>query len=247
MGTSEYIYEQEFRKWLVGIKNALASLDSTDWNAWHAIIEEIFHRLEKSESEQEKISCLVLLEEINGRCEDARLLNMNLFRLQSLGYQAYQDKSFLLAETAFRLFALTDNITGKNNYAYMIRRGEVADSNKHKLFDAALLLRDGVKAEDPFSLVNYALALALYCGAEKDWKLADELVSLVSFSSVDSICSWWEEVAESGDPEGFLVHLWLLRHRKIESSPLGPKLELATRLSLKIPRFPHWMKQYASE
>lgn len=248
MGVREVENEYGFAAWLTDIEKVYFSSGNNNEPTKHDLINNLFSKLNEVENDSDKASCLELLERIYKieENDDSFWLALSMsFGLLSVGYHAYENNSFHLAECVFRLLSLMGDSNGKNNYAYMIRRDEVFDPSKHNYSEAALLLREGVVNREAFSMVNMALLFALHLNKEDDWKIADELISLISPSNAGSICSWWQGVAESGDAEGLLVHLWLLRHKKIESSVLGPRMELANRLSVKISRFPNWMKLYA--
>ena len=250
MSLPEATEEQVFTIWLTKMKTDISSASKESPLSQREIIGLLFSKLIELDEDNEKIACLDLLGKVYyGKMNDETLqLGLSFSSgLASIGFDAYERKSFLLAECAFQLLASLGDSTGKNNYAYMIRRKEVSDIEKHPFTEAITILRDGVKNLESFSLINMALIFALCLKTDNDWKIADDLIPLVSPSNANSICSWWEDVAESGDAEGLLVHLWLLRHKKIESSPLGPRMELATRLTFKLPGFPGWMKQYADE
>ena len=167
-------------------------------------------------------------------------------RVGNTGLDFYLRKDFTNAEEAFRQESIIDSIGSINNLVYMIRRGESKASNTIENSKLIRMLQKGVAQKYPFSIVNMALLFALNISCEGDWEIADELIANIPKLEIGSVCSWWQDVAEAGDIEGLLVTLFLLRHRKIESSPLGPRLELATRLSMKIKDFPCWMREYAT-
>ena len=70
-------------------------------------------------------------------------------------------------------------------------------------------------------MINMAMFWTLNIGAEDDWKIADELVSIVSQSDVYGAYLWWLDVGNIDDVEGHLVHLLLIRNGKIAKNPLG--------------------------
>lgn len=149
-----------------------------------------------------------------------------------LGMSAYELKNYLVAEKAYR--TAVNNVEDgsmmvtryKNNLAYLIRRKEIGDPNKRVVKEIPILLRDGVKQKDTFSLINMALFWALERGKEDDWELADKLFGYINQNDIKDALQWWQEVADSGEVEGFLVHLFMLRHGKVAGSPFGNMDEL---------------------
>lgn len=122
-------------------------------------------------------------------------------------------------------------ITGyKNNLAYLIRRKELKNPENRIEKEVPILLRDGVANKDTFSLINMALFWALEYCSEENWELADKLVSYVDKNYVI----------------GYLVHLLLVRHGKVGSSPLGKIEELFDRVKKDYPGIPDRMKKIVS-
>lgn len=114
--------------------------------------------------------------------------------------------------------------------AYRIRRGEAEDAEKYRLRDIFDLQKDGIQRKNTFSLINMALFCALNVGDQESWQLADQMMEMVSAEDTSSALKWWSDVAKNGETEGYLVHLWLLEHQKIQSTPLGTKEELLARV-----------------
>lgn len=56
-----------------------------------------------------------------------------------------------------------------------------------------------------------ALIFALDLGEEKDWQIADDMVSEIPDDEVEDVFHWWKRIADEGEPEGVIVLLWLLR------------------------------------
>lgn len=164
-----------------------------------------------------------------------------------LGMSAYKARNYVVAERAYRLAVkICDEdylITGyKNNLAYLIRRKEVEKPEKRIKKEVPILLREGVAKKDTFSLINMALFWALECGNEENWDLADKLVSYVNRSDVTGALEWWKDVALADEVEGYLVHLFLIRHGKVDSSSLGNMDELFKRVKKEYPGIPEKMK-----
>lgn len=78
-----------------------------------------------------------------------------------IGMHAYRQKNYIVAEETFKRAAAFDNISAKNNYAYIIRRGEADDSSIYKSSYVLKLLRTGISRKDGFSTVKVALLLSI--------------------------------------------------------------------------------------
>ncbi len=165
-----------------------------------------------------------------------------------IGMSAYELKNSIVAERAYRLavdLCFEDYliIGYKNNLAYLLRRKEIENPDKRSEKEIPLLLRDGVAKKDTFSLINMALFWALEHGGEENWDLADKLVSYVDKNDVAGALEWWKGVALADEAEGYLVHLLLIRHGKIGSSPLGSIGELFDRVKKDSPGIPEKLKK----
>lgn len=169
-------------------------------------------------------------------------------RLASVGMAAYSAKMYSVAEIAYRIIAESGDTSAKNNYAYMIRRHEIAAPSSRDHVLALRMLQEGVKEGDAFSLVNTALVFALMLGDDESWHLADSIFERLSGFGGMLVSSWWEDLAKGGDDEGFLVIFFLLRHGKIDNDSVGSIKSIALRLAKSIDGFPEWLaKDYAIE
>lgn len=194
----------------------------------------------QGEKSTEKIS------ELFGLLKDARVDDASYY--SGLGMSAYELKNYIVAERAYRLavdLCIEDCfITGyKNNLAYLLRRKEVENPDKRNEKEIPLLLREGTAKKDTFSLINMALFWALEYGGEENWDLADKLASYVDKNDVTGALEWWKGVALAGEAEGYLVHLLLVRHGKVGSSPVGSIGELFDRVKKDYPGIPEKMKE----
>lgn len=165
-----------------------------------------------------------------------------------IGMSSYEVKNFVVSERAYRMAIeqCTEDylITGyKNNLAYLIRRKELTNPENRIKKEAPILLRDGVANKDTFSLINMALFWAVEYGGEENWDLADKLVSYVDKNDVTGALEWWKGVALADEAEGYLVHLLLVRHGKIVSSPLGSIEVLFDRVKTDYSEIPDKMKK----
>lgn len=169
-------------------------------------------------------------------------------RLASVGMAAYSAKMYSVVEIAYRIIAESGDTSAKNNYAYMIRRHEIAAPSNRDHVLALRMLQEGVKEGDAFSLVNTALVFALMLGDDESWHLADSIFERLSGFGGMLVSSWWEDLAKGGDDEGFLVIFFLLRHGKIDNDSVGSIKNIALRLAKCIDGFPEWLaKEYAIE
>lgn len=194
----------------------------------------------QGEKSTEKIS------ELFGLLKDARVDDASYY--SGLGMSAYELKNYIVAERAYRLavdLCIEECfITGyKNNLAYLLRRKEIENPDKRNEKEIPLLLRDGTAKKDTFSLINMALFWALEYGGEENWDLADKLASYVDKNDVTGALEWWKGVALAGEAEGYLVHLLLVRHGKVGSSPVGSIGELFDRVKKDYPGIPEKMKE----
>lgn len=160
-----------------------------------------------------------------------------------MGMESYSNGNFIVAEEAFRravAFCQEDvlRVGYANNLAYLIRRKEIRNPEKTSGKEIVELLKPGTAKKNTFSLINMALFWALNIGAEDDWKMADELISLISKSDVHGAYLWWLDVGNKDDVEGHLVHLLLIRNGKIAKSPLGEMKALFDKVKSKYVAIP---------
>lgn len=88
-----------------------------------------------------------------------------------------------------------------------------------------------------------ALIFALDLGEEKDWWMADDMVSEIPDDEVEDVFHWWKGLADEGEPEGAVVLLWLLRHGKIEQDQIKNVKEFQNNLLEKIGKIPEWLNE----
>lgn len=184
--------------------------------------------------------------ELFGILKDAKVDDASYY--SGIGMSAYELKNYIVAERAYRLavdLCFEDYliIGYKNNLAYLLRRKEIENPDKRSEKEIPLLLRDGAAKKNTFSLINMALFWALEHGGEENWDLADKLVSYADKNDVTGALEWWKGVALADEAEGYLVHLLLIRHGKIGSSPLGSIGELFDRVKKEYPGIPDKMKE----
>ena len=164
----------------------------------------------------------------------------------NMAKSAYEKHNYPVAEIGFRkaIDASKDVescLDSKNNLAYLIRRGEIRTPKERSIKEIVSLLREGVEKREPFSLINMALLWALEFGSDSDWKMADNLARLVD-KKISSILIWWSDVAKEGEAEGYLVHLFMVRHGKIKNSLLGSIEELFNKVEKDYPGIPDDMR-----
>lgn len=197
-------------------------------------LESIASRLE-TETEEEHIDYLFKVLDDNDLSECSVYSHM--------GMESYSNGNFIVAEEAFRravAFCQEDvlRVGYANNLAYLIRRKEIRNPEKASSKEIVELLKPGTAKKDTFSLINMALFWALNIGAEDDWKMADELFSVVFKSDVHGAYLWWLDVGNKDDVEGQLVHLLLMRNGKIAKSPLGEMKDLFDKVKAKYAAIP---------
>jgi len=190
---------------------------------------------------EEKLNCYRLANFLKNKYDlQTSALSMYM-ELGTIGFEAYKNGDKKTAEIAFAILSENGDSNGRNNYAYMIRRKETTENSETMLIKAIQLLKEGIIQKESFSYVNLALLLALRCGKDSDWKFADELVEKMPDDNVSSVQGWWEDVGNSGDIEGLLVHFFLLRHGKIKKSVFGDMEQLSKKLSNELDNFPDWL------
>lgn len=220
---------EDVNEWISHVSEKIESVDEENYPSLFSYAEEIKRKIFSGTYIDKTDKLYELLKQIDSKLPFGSVIG-------SLGMEAYSKKNFEIAEKAFKD---SDN---KNNLAYIIRRGEVKDSAKYSTKYVAELLKDGVHEKEPFSMINMALLWALNVKGEDSWKLADNIMSMMPRDNVSSALDWWLDVARNGDVEGYLVHYWMLKHRKIDKTPLGSKAELLDRIVSEIRDMPDFMK-----
>lgn len=142
----------------------------------------------------------------------------------SAGFNYYNEHDFKNAKAAFMIALAEGDITVNNNLAYMLRRKEISDvsQNGHS-FTIEDLLYNGIQIADTFSIINYALYLAFVENVfsySKGLEIARTIDSTDTVG-VDKAYSWWQEVARSGEAEGYIVVLWLMEIGLINEQTFG--------------------------
>ena len=81
-----------------------------------------------------------------------------------------------------------------------------------KEYSVEELLAEGIISNEPFSIINFALYESCV-GSDIDYdnglSIARRLVG-ANASSIYNVYSWWNELAESGEIEGYVVLAWLV-------------------------------------
>lgn len=159
--------------------------------------------------------------------------------VHSIAFDMYNQRKYKLSEILFReAVSIEDTVEYRNNLAYVLRKYSEKDNLTKR--EVIQLLVDGVKEQEPFCLVNMALFLAVELNTLDDWKTADRIIALLP-EDIYPIITWWNELANKGDSEGYLLELWLLRHRKISRSRLGTKEYLDDKVKKDYPTVPGWI------
>ena len=184
--------------------------------------------------ENEQLQCIETAAQIP-------IYSCKIHSLNQLAFKAFEDQNYVCAAHAFMRAAQAGDKRGKNNFAYMIRKQLFPYSNMYSAFDVLKMLHPALKEKESFSIVNTALVLSLILGSEDDWKTADILFSRLT-GDLEAVVSWWEKLGQAGDPEGVLVHFWMLQHNCIQSSTLGTPDSMWEILQNAYPNIPLWLK-----
>lgn len=165
--------------------------------------------------------------------------------LHSIAFEEYKAGDIDFAEYLFRSACdLVDDNSLNNNLAYVLRRKRDGSINGCEVIT---LLLPGVQEREPFCIINMGLLFALRLSTPNDWETADDLFALLP-NELTGADSWWEKLGKNNESEGYLVHFFLLRHKKIEHSDLGSIKSIVLRLTKSIDGFPEWLaKDYAIE
>lgn len=165
--------------------------------------------------------------------------------LHSIAFEEYEAGNIDFAEYLFRSACdLVDDNSLNNNLAYVLRRKRDDSINSCEVIT---LLLPGVQEREPFCIINMGLLFALNLSTPNDWKTSDDLFALLP-NELTGADSWWEKLGKNNESEGYLVHFFLLRYKKIEQSSLGSIKSIAMRLAKNIDGFPEWLeKDYAIE
>lgn len=111
---------------------------------------------------------------------DESLSVMDLFR---------QGDYLKAAQQSIEQASILNDISAKNNIAFLIRFGEIDPSRLSAPFSLKIpdLLKDGVQAKEPYSVVNYAL----YEIKSKHYKKATDLLMQLSAKDWEVVASFW--------------------------------------------------------
>ena len=153
---------------------------------------------------------------------DESLSVMDLFR---------QGDYLKAAQQSIVQTSVLNGISSKNNIAFLIRFGELDPSKLLAPFSLKIpdLLKDGIEAKEPYSIVNYAL----YEIKAKHFKKAADLLTQLSTEDWETVAPFWiDEVFDKHDqdPEGALIALLASSNSKsiVIHNDLIPKmLEIA--------------------
>ena len=165
--------------------------------------------------------------------------------LSMMGRDAYSEGDTNFAEFLYRESCdLYEDMVHYNNLAYILRRRTMNYMNMDEIIS---LLLPGVKRSEAFCMTNMGLLFSIGLGTEEDWRIADSLFSLLPDDmKTRSVMNWWEKLGRQGETEGYLVHFFLLRHKKIVTSNLGSVRSLAYRIMKDLKNYPDWLaEEYA--
>ena len=132
-----------------------------------------------------------------------------------------------------------DNITTKNNLAYLHRRREIFNIMKmeHDELESVNpkeLLDEGVRCNNPFSLINYALTMTSYDNWLNKGSVYDGLDYIINQTKDDDdkariewqrVQKWWRHVLlDIDNVEGLIVFYWLYKIGKLNLKKLDSKV-----------------------
>ena len=238
------------------LKNEVASWPLLNENEWKELlvnntseertfcIEHFLMNTHELSKLTEQLKCYRLYEYLRKKYNLSSNTFLMLMDLGTIGLESYQNGDMISAATAFSIMCDYGNSTGRNNYAYMIRRGEIPKGTEKSIIDAIKLLKPGIYDSVPFAFVNMALLFAINLGTDSDWKISDELMEKLPGDNSFGVQSWWEDIGNKGEIEGLLVHYYLLRHKKITKSVFGDLEVLSKKLVEGIKTFPEWLIVY---
>lgn len=199
--------------------------------------QQILYRLRNADHDADVIRCMELYRLLDRKTQ----CNLSCrSQVLELGVDYYEQGRFPAAEKVFSVLAQQGDRTARNNLAYMIRRGETSPDNRAAT-TALRLLQPGLRERHAYAMVNMALLLVERLGAEKDWLLGDKLIAMLKDCTEPLPVYWWEKLGRKGETEGYLVHLWFLRHGLIPKSRLGTYDQLLEKVRKTYPDIPAWM------
>lgn len=125
---------------------------------------------------------------------------------------------------------------GRNNLAFMLRRGEYVSYN----YDARSLLSESIARGQPLAYINMALLEV----AQHEWEQADKLMreccAGLSEKELEEVIHTWSALERLGDPEGNLVMAWLIRFQKYAQPAASQRTHLDLAHS-QYPDIPDWL------
>lgn len=137
------------------------------------------------------------------------------------GISEYESRHFENAKDDF-VFAVLEGLDAKTNLGYMLRRKEIKsvyiDNHDYSVEE---LLENGINHLDPTALMNNALLLS-YNEGKYDYEIGKKyLGQFEGQSDLGSTFYWWNDQAQNGDQEGYVVLLWLLDLKEIDEEQIG--------------------------
>ena len=137
------------------------------------------------------------------------------------GISEYESRRFECAKDDF-VFAVIEGIDAKTILGYMLRRKEIKSVfiADHE-YSVEELLENGINHLDPTALMNNALLLS-YIDGKYDYEAGRTyLGQFGGQSDLGSTFFWWNDQAQNGDQEGYVVLLWLLDLQEIDEEQIG--------------------------
>lgn len=147
-----------------------------------------------------------------GEMDDAGILNELLQRSGKDGQDEYVDYYAIgeYEKAKHQFMGNLQSLSNRNNLAYMLRRNEIKSVElKGTTYSVEDLLKEGIEAKEPFSLMNYALYISQVNGT---YIYDDGLQFLRHYQDSSKLLEtfiWWNQLKQSGELEGYLVLMWL--------------------------------------
>lgn len=203
---------KSIRSWLAEKRPQLtAVMSGSDTQAKIDFLAEVFEKIRTCD----ETACMEIARWLSGEKElvarDARVASRLRIDCGSLGSRTYHSGQMARAAAFYSLTAAYGNA---NNYAYMLRRGEVPGYEGYPRLRLLEMLREDVSRRSVFPMTNLALLL-IQGGTEAEWSLAERIFRILPESEVHWVKQWWLDLARADDPEGFLVLFMLQQAGKI--------------------------------
>ena len=164
-------------------------------------------------------------------------------------FELFRQGNYLAAaQQSIEQASILNSISSKNNIAFLIRFGELDTTKLAASFSLRIpdLLKEGLEAKDPYSMVNYSL----YEIKAHHFKKAADMLTQLSTEDWEAVAPFWiNEVFDKHDqdPEGALVALLASSNTKsvvIHDDLVQKMLEIARKRFGDFMDSPHFKRVY---